>query len=158
MLIFKSLVWLDLEKSLLRKRKLNPVSPTLQVDALTTSNNNTHTERCNSRFFTISSLRREPSPTCTLKWPRRNRVQITCNMSWYVPRGTKGQLSYYVWQSLNRIYLSFILLAELSADEGGEETRVNGENPWRQASENATYKTQRFKPQVRTRTIALVAG
>ena len=30
-------------------------------------------------FFTISSLRREPSPTRTLKWPGRNRVQITCN-------------------------------------------------------------------------------
>ena len=32
-------------------------------------------------FFTISSLRREPSPTRTLKWPGRNRVQMTCNIS-----------------------------------------------------------------------------
>ena len=32
-------------------------------------------------FLTISSLRREPSPTRTLKWPGRNRVQITCNTS-----------------------------------------------------------------------------
>ena len=32
-------------------------------------------------IFTISSLRREPSSTCTLKWPGRNRVQITCNTS-----------------------------------------------------------------------------
>ena len=30
---------------------------------------------------TISSIRREPSPARTLKWPRRNRVQITCNTS-----------------------------------------------------------------------------
>ena len=30
-------------------------------------------------FFTISSVRREPSSTRTLKWPGRNRVQITCN-------------------------------------------------------------------------------
>ena len=29
-------------------------------------------------FFTISSLRREQSPTPTFKWPRRSRVQITC--------------------------------------------------------------------------------
>ena len=43
------------------------------------SNNNNRIERCNSRFFTISSLRRESSPTCTLKWPGPNRVQITCN-------------------------------------------------------------------------------
>ena len=32
-------------------------------------------------FFTISSLRREPSPTRTLKWPGRDLVQITCNTS-----------------------------------------------------------------------------
>ena len=30
-------------------------------------------------FLKISSLRRELSPTCTLKWPRRYCVQITCN-------------------------------------------------------------------------------
>ena len=33
-------------------------------------------------------------------------------------------------QSLNPIYLSFILLAEPLTDEGGEETRVPKENPW----------------------------
>ena len=44
-------------------------------------NNNNHIHRRISRFFTISSLRREPSPTRTLKWPGRNRVQITCNTS-----------------------------------------------------------------------------
>ena len=30
----------------------------------------------------------------------------------YMPCGIKGQLSYYVWQSLNRIYFSFSLLVE----------------------------------------------
>ena len=43
------------------------------------NDNNNRIERRNSRLFTISSLRREPSPTRTLKWPGRNRVQITCN-------------------------------------------------------------------------------
>ena len=33
----------------------------------TYNNNNNRIERRNSRFFTISSLRREPSPTRTLK-------------------------------------------------------------------------------------------
>ena len=33
------------------------------------------------RNFLVSSLRREPSPTRTLKWPVRDRVQITCNTS-----------------------------------------------------------------------------
>ena len=38
-------------------------------------------ERRISRFLTISSLRRELFPVGTLKWPGRNRVQITCNTS-----------------------------------------------------------------------------
>ena len=41
--------------------------------------------------------------------------------------------------SLNCIDLSFILLAEALTDEGGEKTGEPRENPWRQASENATY-------------------
>ena len=32
-------------------------------------------------IFTVSSVRRELSPTHTLKWPGRNHVQITCNTS-----------------------------------------------------------------------------
>ena len=34
---------------------------------------------------------------------------------------------------------SFNILAEPLTDEGGEETGVPGENPWRRATENATY-------------------
>ena len=83
------------------------------------NNYNNRIQRRYSRFFTISSQRRELSPTRTLKWPGRNRVQITCNtssayhvqVSYYVPLGTKEQLSYSVWQSWNRIYLSFILMS-----------------------------------------------
>ena len=44
-------------------------------------NNNNRIQRRNSRFFTISSQRRELSPTRTLKWPGRNRVQTTCTTS-----------------------------------------------------------------------------
>ena len=66
------------------------------------NNNNNRIQRRYSRSFTISSQRRELSPTRTLKWTERNRVQITCNtssayfvqVSCYVPLGTKGQLSY----------------------------------------------------------------
>ena len=68
----------------------------------TNNNNNNRIQMHYSRFFTISSQRRELSPTCTLKWPRRNRAHITCNtssadhvqVSCYMPLGTKGQLSY----------------------------------------------------------------
>ena len=34
---------------------------------------------------------------------------------------------------------TFILLAEPLTEEGGEKTGVPGGNPWRRASENATY-------------------
>ena len=63
----------------------------------------------------FSFLRRELSPTRTLKRPGRNRVQITCNSSsayhvqhvvlratWY--EGTAQLLR----QNLNRVYFSFI--------------------------------------------------
>ena len=43
--------------------------------------NNNRIERCNLRFFTISSLLHELSPTRTLKWLGRICVQITCNTS-----------------------------------------------------------------------------
>ena len=54
-------------------------------------------ERRNLRLFTISSLGRELSPIRTLKWPGRDRVQITCSTSnisratWY--EGTAQLLS-----------------------------------------------------------------
>ena len=83
-------------------------------------NNSNRIQSRYSRFFTISSQRRELSSTRTLKWPGHNHVQITCNtsstyhvqVSCYMPLGTKGQLSCEVKQSWNRIYSSFILLAE----------------------------------------------
>ena len=45
------------------------------------SSSSSSIQRRNSRSFTISSLRLEPSPTRTLKWPGRNRMQITYNTS-----------------------------------------------------------------------------
>ena len=42
---------------------------------------NNHIQRRNLRFFAISSLCSEPSPTRMLKWPRHSDVQITCNTS-----------------------------------------------------------------------------
>ena len=53
----------------------------LSVALVNNSNNNNRIQRHNLRFFTISSVHREPSPTRTLKWPGRNHVQTTCNTS-----------------------------------------------------------------------------
>ena len=44
-------------------------------------NDNDSIERRDSRYFSISTLCRELSPTRTLKWLGRNRAQITCNTS-----------------------------------------------------------------------------
>ena len=45
-------------------------------------------------------------------------------------------------------------------DKGEEETGVPAENPWRQASENATYYSPKIQApsEFRTHTLALVAG
>ena len=78
------------------------------------NNNNSHIQRCHSRFFTISSLRREPSPTRMLKWPGHNRVQIMCNtFSAYayhvqhvvISRATCRDTSHVVWRDSSAINL-----------------------------------------------------
>ena len=45
------------------------------------NDDNDRIQRCHSRFFTISWLRRKLFPTRMLKWPGSNRVQTTCNTS-----------------------------------------------------------------------------
>ena len=63
-----------------------------------------------------------------------------CNMScatWY--EGTAQLLSLTELKShLFEIFFLFCL-AEPLTDEGGEETGVPNDNPWRLASENATH-------------------
>ena len=100
------------------------------------NNNSNCTERNNSRFATISSLRNELSPTCTLKWLGCNRVQITCKTSsayhmqpavCYLVRRDSSAIQF------DRVETAFILalfywLKPLT-DEGGEETIVPGEKP-----------------------------
>ena len=84
--------------------------------------NNNLIQKRNSRFFTISSLRREPSPTRRLTWPGRvqscaNHQQHTerlsraaCRVTCHVARRDSSAIKF------DRVeiafYLSFILLAE----------------------------------------------
>ena len=87
------------------------------------NNNNNIIQRPNSRIFTISSLLHEPSPTCTLKWPVHDIMHLscaTCHVTCHAVRRDSSGIKFdRVW---NRI-------------EGGEETGVPGENPWRRTSE-----------------------
>ena len=94
---------------------------------------------------------RSSGPSPIVCKSRAMRTFFTCNMSCCVPCGTEGQLSHLSLTEFKSYYLTFILLAEPLTDEGGEETGVPGANPWRHASENATYSTKarRFKPQGR---------
>ena len=59
-----------------RKRDSNPESSAFEADALTTRPARRSSDK--SSIFTVS-LRRELSRTRMLKWPRLNRVQISCN-------------------------------------------------------------------------------
>ena len=93
-------------------------------------------ERRNSRCVAISSLRRELSPTRSLKWPGRNRVQITCNTSsaYHVqPAVCHLVRRDFSAKKCDRVEIAFILasfyLLKPLTDEGGEETGVPGENP-----------------------------
>ena len=65
----------------LKRLKHTSLRAECEKEPLTYDNDNNHIQRRNSRIFTISPLRHEPSPTRTLKWLGRNRVQITCNTS-----------------------------------------------------------------------------
>ena len=52
-----------------------------QTSSNNNNNNNNRIQRRYLRIFTISSLHRELSPTCTLKRPGHYRGQIMCNTS-----------------------------------------------------------------------------
>ena len=83
--------------------------------------------------------------------------RATCRDTCHVVQRDSSAITF---ESLNRIYLSFILLAEPLTDEEGEETGVPRENPWWRVSENATYWSPKIQApsETQTHTIALVAG
>ena len=122
------------------------------------NNNNNCIQRCNLRLFTISSLRRELSPTRTLKWPRRNCVQITCNTSsayhvqhvvlpatWY--KGADQLLS--LTELKSHKHLSFILLAEPLNWWRRGGNRSTQKNSGDELQKMPHTKARRFKPQAR---------
>ena len=122
-----------------------------------TDNKSNRIQTCKLRFFksphcTAIHLQHIDSSgrgTIVCKSHATHWALTTYNMLCYVPHGTKGHLNYQVWQTLNHIHLSFILLAEPLADEGGEETRVPGENHWYELQNMPHTRSWRFKPQAR---------
>ena len=82
------------------------------------NNNDNWTERHYSRFSRFSSLRRELSPTRTLKWPGNNLVQIRCKTQ--STHHVQHIICQVVWRDssaikVGRVEIAFILacLAEM---------------------------------------------
>ena len=124
----------------------------------TTNNNNNRIQRRYSRFFTISSQRRKLSPTRTLKWPRRNRVQITCSTSgayhvqhvvlrvtWY--EGTAQPLSLTELKShLFELYFVGWIIKPMKE---GRKPEYPEKTPGDELQKMPHTTARRFKPQAR---------
>ena len=101
------------------------------TSSIYSNSNSNRIQRRKSRFLTIFSPRRELSLTRTLKWPWRNRVQITCNTSstyhvqhlvlratWY--KGTAQLLS--LTELKSHLFQLYLLPEPLTDEEGGNRS------------------------------------
>ena len=119
---------------------------------LNDDNNIDHIERPNWTFLqsrsaanTYAQVARAQS--CANHVQRIQRLsRAACRVTCHVVRKDSSAIQY---DSVNRIYFCYILLAESLTDEGGEETVVPGENLWRRASEMPHTKARRLKPRAR---------
>ena len=125
--------------------------------AISYNNNNRIQKRC-PRFFAISSQCCELSPTRTLKWPRRNRVQITCNTSsayhvqhvvlratWY--EGTAQLLSLTELKShLFELYFVGWIIKPMKE---GRKPEYTEKTPGDELQKMPHTTARRFKPQAR---------
>ena len=87
----------------------------------------------NQDFF--NPLTAQRTPTRTLKWPRHNRVQITCNTSsayhvqHVVCHVIQRDSSAIKFDKVDIVFLAVFYRLKPLTYEGGEETGVPGENP-----------------------------
>ena len=108
-------------------------------------------------MFTISSLRRELSPTRTLKWPGLSRVQITCNSSsayhvqpavCYLIRGDSSAVKF------DRVEIAFVL-AFYFIDWNHEPMKEGRKPEYPEKTPDDVFqkmphtKARKFKPQTR---------
>ena len=139
----------------------HPAHPQILLD------NNGRSQWSNTRFLTISSLRRALSSTRTLKWPGRNREQITCNVSsayhvlcavCHLVRRDSSAIKF------DRVKIVFILalfhwLIHLLMKEGmkPEYLEKTPDDELQKMPHNKARKSQ-ILTETRTRTQALVVG
>ena len=122
------------------------------------NNDSNCVQRRNLRFFTISSLRSEPSPTHTLKWPRAqscaNYVQhierspcATCRVMCHVVRRDSSAVKY------DRVEIAFIwvLFYWLNHQpmKEGRKPEFPEKTPGDELQKMPHAKARRFKPQAR---------
>ena len=139
-----------------------PLSSLLPPPPLTNNNNNNNNnnrvERRYSRFFSISSQRRELFPTRTLKWPRRNRVQITWNTSsayhvqhvvlratWY--EGTAQLLS--LTELKSHLFELYFVGWIIKLVKEGRKPEYPEKTPGNELQKMPHTTARRFKPQAR---------
>ena len=109
------------------------------------NNNNNRIQRRNSRFLTISSLRRKLSPTHTLKWPRHNHVQTTwnCCVACHVVRTDSSAIQ-------TEFYFSFILIGwTIKPMKEGRKPEYLEKTPGYELQEMPHTTVWKFKPQAR---------
>ena len=115
-------------------------------------------------FFCLQSPHCAASPTRTLRWPGRNRVQITCTTSgaYHVQHavcrdGTAYKLLRYErtaqpssLQSWNRIYISLTFIGwNHWTTEDGRKPESPGKNPDNELQKMPHTKSRKIKPQTR---------
>ena len=127
------------------------------------NNNNNRIQRRYSRFFTISSQRRELSPTRTLKWPghvhhieRLSRASVMLRATWY--EGTAQLLSLTVLKS--HLFELYFIGWTIKPMKEGRKPEYPEKTPGDELQKMPHTPARRFKPQSKTRTraVALVAG
>ena len=95
---------------------------------------------------------------CKSRSTHQALITCKCHVTCHLVRRDRSAIKF------DRVEITFIwaLFYWLNnyANEGGEETRVPIENPWQQASENATYYSPKIQApsKTRIRAAALVAG
>ena len=95
---------------------------------------------------------------CKSRATHRALITCKCHVTCHLVRKDSSAIKFDRVE-IAFIWVLFYWLNHLT-DEGGEETGVPGENPWRRASENATYYRPKIQApsETQTRAVALVAG
>ena len=123
------------------------------------SSNSNRIQRPYSRFCTISSQRRELSPTRTLKWPGHNRVQITwntlnsitckCHVTCHLVRRDSSAIKVSVTELKSHLFELYFIGWTIKLMKEGGKPEYPKKTPGDELQKMPHTTTRRFKPQAR---------